>query len=330
MTHTRSILAALLFFCLTSAANAQWKSENGPPGKSSYGLAIIDTNIFAGNNNGVFLLIRSDTDTVWTQAGLTGIGIQSLGVSGSNLIAETVAGLAVSGDLGANWNFDTSGMGGQYVFATVTSGGNLIAGTDNGIYISNNSTAGWVITNDSVDEVFALAVSGSNTIAGSEGILLSADNGATWNETDNALSGTDVLAFAENGNDLLAGTDGLGVFISHDNGASWSSANNGLTDSTVNVIAVIGSKLFAGTEDSGVFLSLDNGENWLAVNRGFPFSPKLLCVRNRWHRSLCRNEQRSLAASPCRNECCRRRCTIANAHSIASRVSESVHTFCNH
>ena len=119
---------------------------------------------------------------------------------------------------------------------------------------------------------------GSNVIAGSIGILISSDNGATWNPTNNILTDSqiDVYALTVNGNDILAGTGGSGIFISSDNGTHWSPSNNGLTDYDVNAIIAAGSKLFVGTQDSGIFLSLDNGATWLAVNDSFPFYSQTL------------------------------------------------------
>ncbi len=266
MIRNRSFVLLLLLFTIAPALRAQWQNTYGPSGKDITGLAAIGTNIFAGNNNGVFLW-SGDTD--WFPAGLPGSGIQTLVTNGNYLIAGTSGGLCVSTDNGADWIYDTTGSYSPYIFAFTFSGPYLVIGTDNGVYISGDGGAIWETSSDSVDEIFALASSGSNLIAGTEGILLSTDNGATWNTTNNALSGIDVFALAVSGNTIFAGTTDTGVFISNDNGATWNAANNGLTDSNIYAITVIGTKVFVGT-DSGVFLSTNNGTNWLAVNDSLP------------------------------------------------------------
>ncbi len=262
MIRTRSFILLLFFLSGAQYASAQWRTTNGPGGNDIFGLSAIGTNIFAGNNTGVFLW---SGDTEWMSAGLSGTGIQTLVSTGNDLLAGTSAGLYITGDLGADWDLE---LNSQYIFAFAfaPSGPNLVVGTDNGIFVSTNGGTVWNPSNDSIYAEFALAVSGSNLVAGGDGISISNDNGMAWNLINNALTGIDVLALTASGNALFAGTDGSGVFISMDNGESWNEVNNGLPDSTVNAIAAIGSKLFVGTQDSGVYLSTNNGQNWLQVN----------------------------------------------------------------
>jgi Secretion system C-terminal sorting domain len=265
MIRTRSFILFLLLCSYTSSAHAQWTTTNGPSGKEIVGLTTIASNIFAASDDGVF---QWTGDTMWTQAGLTGTGVQSLLSNGSFLIAGTLTGVCVSSDYGNDWAFDTGGMSGQYVFTIAFSDTNLVAGTDNGVFISNSNGASWEQSNFTDNEVFSFATAGPNLVAGTEGISISTDNGLTWNAENNALSNTDVYALAGNENELFAGTSDTGVFVSTDNGATWNAVNNGLTDSTIYAFQMNGPQMFVGT-DSGVFLSTNNGANWLNVNNSF-------------------------------------------------------------
>jgi photosystem II stability/assembly factor-like uncharacterized protein len=264
MIRNGSFILLLFLLSYSPAARAQWTTTNGPNGKEIVGLTTIGTTIFAGSDDGAFQWVG---DTLWEQAGLSGIGIQSLISNGTYLIAGTGSGVAVSSDNGNDWTTDIIDSG-QYVFCVGFSDTNLVAGTDNGVFISNSNGQSWESSDDSVDEIFALASQGSNLIAGSEGIFLSTDNGLTWNAENNALSNTDVYALAWNENELFAGTSDTGVFVSMDNGQTWNAVNNGLTDSTIYAFQMNGSQIFVGT-DSGVFLSTNNGGNWLQVNDSF-------------------------------------------------------------
>jgi hypothetical protein len=73
--------------------------------------------------------------------------------------------------------------------------------------------------------------------------------------------GQEVLAFAEQGTNLFAGTDN-GVFLSTDNGTSWEAS--GLTGSTVEALDVIGGNVFAGTAN-GIYVSVNGGGSWSFV-----------------------------------------------------------------
>jgi hypothetical protein len=73
---------------------------------------------------------------------------------------------------------------------------------------------------------------------------------AQWQQTNGPHKS--ILSLAVSGTNILAGTDGRGVFLSIDNGSNWS--NIGLAYSTVNVysIAVSDSTIFAGS-NNGVY-----------------------------------------------------------------------------
>jgi photosystem II stability/assembly factor-like uncharacterized protein len=84
-------------------------------------------------------------------------------------------------------------------------------------------------------------------------VFRSTDNGASWTEANNGLTGPYIRALAVSGTSLFAGSDGGGVFHSTDDGASWTAVNNGLTTLNVFALVVSGTDLFAGSNFAGVW-----------------------------------------------------------------------------
>jgi hypothetical protein len=101
-------------------------------------------------------------------------------------------------------------------------------------------------------------------------ILLATNIYAQWVEKNNGLWGGRVHAFAVDGDNIFAGTEG-GVFFSSNNGTTWTSRSTGLTSLHIRGLAIIGSNLFVATYGGGVFRSSDKGISWTAVNTGLGF-----------------------------------------------------------
>ncbi len=112
-----------------------------------------------------------------------------------------------------------------------------------------------------------------------QGISRSTDNGVSWVQVNNGLSGSPFvtsvqgLAISDNGT-LFAATVQDGVFRSTDNGTTWEKKSNGLTSLFVNNVYVNGAGVaFAATNTSfgdsnGVFRSLNNGDTWALLDIG--------------------------------------------------------------
>lgn len=81
-----------------------------------------------------------------------------------------------------------------------------------------------------------------------------------WVQLPNGLGDTRIYSIAVNGNKIIAGTEGKGVFLTTDNGNNWEPI--GLSPQSIGCVAFSGNNILAGTESSGVFLSSDNGKNW--------------------------------------------------------------------
>ena len=111
---------------------------------------------------------------------------------------------------------------------------------------------------------------GTNIFAGTEsgGVLLSSNNGASWNAVNSGITCPGIRSLTVLGVNLFAGTDSGGVFLSTNNGTSWNQVDSGLTNKAVNALAVSETNLFAGTDGGGVYLSTNNGTSWNQVDSG--------------------------------------------------------------
>jgi hypothetical protein len=108
-------------------------------------------------------------------------------------------------------------------------------------------------------------------------ILLATNIYAQWVEKNNGLWGGRVHAFAVDGDNIFAGTEG-GVFFSSNNGTTWTSRSTGLTSLRIRGLAIIGSNLFVATYGGGVFRSSDKGISWTAVNTGLGFGGSSITI----------------------------------------------------
>ena len=139
------------------------------------------------------------------------------------------------------------------------------------MYSSGTASDTWTLTNQPTNgTVTCFAASGTNIFAGTEagGVLLSTNNGTTWNPVNTGLTKYTVRALCANGTNIFAGTWGDGIFFSTNNGSNWTAVNTGLTDKTVAVLYNSGNTILAGTWGGGVFISTNNGSNWTAINNG--------------------------------------------------------------
>jgi hypothetical protein len=110
-------------------------------------------------------------------------------------------------------------------------------------------------------------------------MLLPTSIHAQWVEKNNGLWGGRVHAFAVDGDNIFAGTEG-GVFFSSNNGTTWTSRSTGLTSLRIRGLAIIGSNIFAATYGGGVFRSTNYGINWVAVNTGLGFGGSSITINS--------------------------------------------------
>ncbi len=277
-----------------------WTKANGGLGGSSinaFGVAkTTPVTILAGTtSNGVIL--STDNGSNWSDAnsGLpSNTQINSLlltpGHSGGNILfaASRVSGIDQSGyslysssNKGALWEGPNGGNPSNIVWTLSKVGNSIFAGTINAIFVSNDSGITWKAS-AYIQNAVAFASNGTTIFAGTEtyagavgkGVVISTDNGATWNASNSGMTETDVTSLAISGADtpsqmIFAGT-ATGVFLSTNNGASWQKESSGLPNTYVISLKVVNTgpssiTVFAGT-DSGTFVTTNNGMSWTPAN----------------------------------------------------------------
>ncbi len=152
-------------------------------------------------------------------------------------------------------------------------------GTPTGVavFFTDNAGVTWEQSDDilpggSSNERRAISVGsdGSVLAATARGVSRSPDAGFTWNDSNDGLIGTQVLAISAIADSIVAATARVGAWISHDRGATWDIVDEGLPAGPAGVVGLLATEgaLFAGTRSSGVFRSLDDGLTWDPVNSG--------------------------------------------------------------
>lgn len=142
----------------------------------------------------------------------------------------------------------------------------LYAGTQDGVLKSTDGAASWrFVYSARPARIWSIAVSNADprvvAAAGDSLILLSRDEGATWDVLSRS-EGADTVAFAPDGT-LYASWSEQGLRRSSDPGRSWTSVRSGLpAGSPVYDLAFgAGSTMFAAVTE-GVFRSTDGGAKW--------------------------------------------------------------------
>lgn len=236
------------------------------------------TNLVAGSGNGVSL--SADTGKNWVQVNI-GFYVNALvvspnGTGGTNIFAATaIGGVFLSTNNGLSWNPVNTGLPILSVYSLAVNNANLYVGTSPAfgsgfVFFSTDNGGTWTQYHTGLKNnaaVVALAFLGTNVFAGtSKGVYITTAADPSWRAVNTGLANADILALtlSPDGANLLAGTNGGGVFLVTDHGTNWTAAS-GLTGNDVRAFAVSGTHLFAGTSGNGVFLSNDYGHNWTAA-----------------------------------------------------------------
>lgn len=273
---------------LSSDNGTNWMSASSGIITSSVGPIVgIGSKIFAALDSSILVSTDNGTTWV-TNGTLPNSYLWSLTIIDSNLYAVTNGGIFLSSNDGKAWNSINGGvMDTTYPIMLVKSGSNLVASNQNGgLFLSSDNGLNWKKTGSNLPKTEeSLVAIGSNIFAGfyEAGIYLSTDNGETWTDLNDSLAG--ISTFASIGSNLFAarspwigsGLDHFprylgGIFRSTDNGKSWVALTSGLpADPSVTPLTVHGTDIFVGTSPGlGVYLSTDNGNQWKNVGDGLP------------------------------------------------------------
>ncbi|MDP3771135.1 MAG: exo-alpha-sialidase [bacterium] len=108
--------------------------------------------------------------------------------------------------------------------------------------------------------------------ATTDGLLVSADRGATWTHASEALRGIAVAAiavFPDLPQEMLTFSEKFGLAKSSDGGATWAATAEQFEGEAVLFIATARARpdtVYALTERNNIFRSTDRGERWERVN----------------------------------------------------------------
>jgi photosystem II stability/assembly factor-like uncharacterized protein len=252
-----------------------WTNLNLGTRGNMYCIVIQGLNVYIGTSAGIF--ISPDNGVTWTKSYL---GINSLSIYDSLIIATNGMGIFKSTDNGSWWMKDTSAVTVNAMeTCSAANGSTFFVGTSNSLLRSTDYGVTWTLANTGLSDIniTCLAESNGSLFAGvwGGGIYTSSDNGESW--THNYLSlnwAADITSLAvspiiaETGHpDIYAGTAGFGgIHMSSDNGQNWSEMSNGVNqwvEAVAVQVAPNSFSVFAGTS-FGTFVSVDSGKSWAA------------------------------------------------------------------
>lgn len=276
-----------------------WQHVYSGPNNLVQALVAHGPYVFAGsypnyvNNGGV--IVSTDHGTTWRVGGLsTTLSVRALAILDTVLIASIYAptpgemSLVRSTDYGTTWSTVYSGVD---VGVLITSGHDFLAGRG-GVLRSSDYGTSWTLLNTGLprEGVTGLVARDSILVASylSE-VYLSTNSGASWKPA--GLNGYGVQSLAFEGDNIIAGTRGNGVYSTSDLGTTWVPINTGLINRWVYALLSFDSLLYAGTS-SGIYLSVNHGRDWLPtglprayVNSLFQIGTDILAGTNGIYRS---------------------------------------------
>ena len=232
-------------------------------------IAVSGGNLIAGTSD-VGIFTTQDNGTNWLQTGaVSNMLVQALAVIDSNLVVGDAAqeGVFVSRDNGDSYK-EYYNLNHSYVLCLKTRGTDFYAGTEKaldgggGIFKSSDYGKSWNYIGLKNMLVFSINYNQSYLFVGSDqGVLRTANEGATWEQVNNGLPSTRINDFEVMDTVLFVGTD-AGIFRSTNNGTNWTPY--GFADTSVTSLLKVGTALFAGTQ-TGIFSNVPPDTNWVRI-----------------------------------------------------------------
>jgi photosystem II stability/assembly factor-like uncharacterized protein len=179
----------------------------------------------------------------------------------------------------AQWQ-PTNGPAGQYIRSIHNNAGFVYAATGGGVLVSEDEGQSWEFRNEGLksgDTKCLESLGDYVFVSTDENVFRSNDEGLSWEAAGFALDGTYTKALTVCYDKLFAGTYLGGLYRSSDTGASWESLSDELPVSYIYYLASDDISIFAGTYQEGMFRSTDQGDTWTAINNGLS-EPNIMAV----------------------------------------------------
>ncbi len=285
---TESVFSSAIGRIFRSTDNGDNWTEPDPslrnPGVLSLAVNSSDQ-VFAGTiGSGVLRSINKGESWQAANNGLVRAPIPAVAINSNGQIfaGSSGAGIFRSTNAAGSWEPINSGLGNFQLSALgINSNNQIFAGTAyGGVFLSDNNGDSWQARNSGVTGpgVFSLAIRSNGDVFAGTGNALTAKSGGVFRSTNQGQNWTRllnlpdnlVLALAINMNgQILAGTNGAGIFRASEQDTIWNPVNTGLANGDVRALAInpATGDVFAGTS-GGVFRSTDHGDTWTEANTG--------------------------------------------------------------
>jgi hypothetical protein len=232
-----------------------------------YSFAVIDTLLFAASGD---VIVTTNNGENWksVRTGIAGY-VSAVVAKDTNLFAGTLSGtIFLSTNRGALWaRVAETGLPAAEIYALGLNGSKLVAATNNTIFVSTDDGITWTENNEGLTGLIinTASISGSNIVSGTDhGIYISTNSGQSWFHSIGPIQNSPVTSLCSIDTHLFAGTYGTGIYCSTNNGLSWSSAGFW----SAGTMVALDNTLFAGIYGGGVYRSTDFGMNWTPANNG--------------------------------------------------------------
>ena len=228
----------------------------------------------------VYKLYNNDTTWYAINADSLNINVYSLSIINNNIYACTNAGVFLSTNNGLSWVERNKGLDFRQVNALAENTTKIFAGTSYGLYYCYINDTTWNLIKNGLSSntcVNSIEKYDDTTFfIGTNGVYKSSDNGFSWVAKNNGLVDNNgnivsVISLKIIGSNMIAGTFQKGMYISTNYGSSWVKITNGIyTNATIYSITLKGTSIFAYSYNK-IYCSTDNGINWTElITSGLP------------------------------------------------------------